>query len=230
ASTAAGAFALSENSLYTVEAFQEYLEHLNPDGLVAITRWEFSEPREALRVVSVAMEALHRLGVADPSRNFLVVSEGDLDEDGIPVLVLTKRSPFTAAEEQAVRAHLAVYPALTALYLPSQPQSNPFSRLIAQNDPAAFARTYTYNVAPVTDNAPFFFFTLKLGQIFHHDSLQRGIDWKVNLGVAVLGMVLVISIVAVLGFLVIPLLAGGEREHRPIRLLYFFAVGIGYIL
>src|SRR5581483_6517374 len=96
ASTAAGAFALSENSLYTVEAFQEYLEHLNPDGLVAITRWEFSEPREALRVVSVAMEALHRLGVADPSRNFLVVSEGDLDEDGIPVLVLTKRSPFTA--------------------------------------------------------------------------------------------------------------------------------------
>ncbi len=95
ASTAAGAFALSENSLYTVEAFQEYLEHLNPDGMVAITRWEFSEPREALRVVSVGMEALHRLGVADPRKNFIVVSEGDLDEDGIPVVVLTKRTAFT---------------------------------------------------------------------------------------------------------------------------------------
>ena len=67
ASTAAGAFALSENNLYTVDAFREYFEHLRPDGLIAITRWEFHQPREALRVVSVAMEALHQLGVTDPA-------------------------------------------------------------------------------------------------------------------------------------------------------------------
>ena len=60
ASTAAGAFALSENNLYTVEAFREYFEHLKPDGMIAITRWEFAQPREALRVVSQAMEALRR--------------------------------------------------------------------------------------------------------------------------------------------------------------------------
>src|SRR5204863_5597963 len=47
ASTAAGAFALSENNLYTVEAFMEYFDHLKPDGMVAITRWEFRQPREA---------------------------------------------------------------------------------------------------------------------------------------------------------------------------------------
>ena len=41
ASTAAGAFALSENNLYTVEAFREYFDHLKPDGMIAITRWEF---------------------------------------------------------------------------------------------------------------------------------------------------------------------------------------------
>ena len=44
--------------------------------MIAITRWEFQHPREALRVVAVAMEALHRLGVANPARNFIVVSEG----------------------------------------------------------------------------------------------------------------------------------------------------------
>ena len=65
ASTAAGAFALSENSLYTVDAFREYFEHLKPDGMIAITRWEFQQPREALRVVSVATEALHQMGVAE---------------------------------------------------------------------------------------------------------------------------------------------------------------------
>ncbi len=79
ASTAAGAFALSENSLYTVEAFREYFEHLKPDGMIAITRWEFQQPREALRVVSVAMQALHELGVANPAGNFIVVSEGHLE-------------------------------------------------------------------------------------------------------------------------------------------------------
>ena len=96
ASTAAGAFALSENSLYTVEAFREYFEHLKPDGMIAITRWEFQQPREALRVVSVAMQALHEMGVANPAGNFIVVSEGHLDADGIPVVVLAKRSAFTA--------------------------------------------------------------------------------------------------------------------------------------
>ena len=86
-------------------------------------------------------------------------------------------------------------------------------------------------MSPVTDNAPFFFFTLKLGQTLHPQSLQRGVDWKNNLGVAVLGMVLAISLLAVLVFLVLPL-ARGVRGHqpRPVRLLYFIAVGLGYIL
>src|SRR6202035_2892711 len=109
ASTAAGAFALSENTLYTVEAFQEYFEHLKPDGMIAITRWEFRQPREALRVVAVAIEALHRLGVVDPARNFIVASQGPLDEDGIPVVVLAKKTAFTPAEEAAVKTHLNHY-------------------------------------------------------------------------------------------------------------------------
>ena len=231
ASTAAGAFALSENSLYTVDAFREYFQHLKPDGMIAITRWEFRQPREALRVVSVAMEALHQLGVANPAQNFMVVSDGDLDEDGIPVVVLAKKTPFTPAEEDAAEQHMARYDALTSLYLPSDPGENPFSALIARNDPWAFAREYPYNVAPVNDNAPFFFFTLKTGQILNEKSLQQGIDWKVNLGVVVLGMVLVISLATVLAFLILPMLLGaGGPSRRRVSLLYFIAVGLGYIL
>lgn len=231
ASTAAGAFALSENNLYTVEAFREYFDHLNPDGIIAITRWEFREPREALRVVSVAMEALHRLGVANPARNFIVASQGSLDEDGIPVVVLAKKSAFTPEEESAVNAHFDRYSELEPLYLPSEPGDNPFSRLIASNDPYAFARSYAYNIAPVTDNAPFFFFTLKAGQVLGQKGLRQGIDWKVNLGVLVLLLVLVISCLAVLAFLVLPLaLRRGSSRQSPMPLLYFVAVGLGYIL
>jgi hypothetical protein len=231
ASTAAGAFALSENSLYTVEAFREYFEHLKPDGMIAITRWEFRQPREALRVVSVAMEALRQLGVAAPARNFIVVSQGKLDEDGIPVVVLAKKSAFTGEEEQAIRAHLQRFPALIAQYLPSEPRDNAFSSLIMANDPYAFAQQYPFNIAPVSDNAPFFFFTLKLRQVLQAAGLHQGMDWKVNLGVAVLAMVLVISLAAVLAFLIVPLALHGRPEGgRTVSLLYFVAVGLGYIL
>jgi spermidine synthase len=231
ASTAAGAFALSENNLYTVEAFREYFDHLKPDGMIAITRWEFQRPREALRVVAVAMEALHRLGVANPARNFIIASQGSLDEDGIPVVVLAKKTPFTPAEEAAVTAHIDDYPEIEPLYMPSDPGQNPFSNLIASNDPYAFARSYAYNVAPVTDNAPFFFFTLKAGQILGEKGLRGGIDWKVNLGVLVLLLVLVISLVAVLVFLILPLaLRSAKGRQSPLPLLYFVAVGLGYIM
>jgi len=231
ASTAAGAFALSENNLYTVEAFREYFEHLRPDGMIAITRWEFHEPREALRVVAVAMDALHRLGVANPARHFIVASEGALDEDGIPVVVLAKKTGFTSEEEAAVRAHFARYSDLRPLYLPSDPGHNPFGDLIASNDPDAFARDYAYNVAPVNDNAPFFFFTLKRSQMLGPEGVRNGIDWKVNLGVLVLLLVLVISLIAVVVFLILPLaLHTGRIRQTPLPLLYFVAVGLGYIL
>ncbi len=57
ASTAAGAFALSENNLYTTNAFLDYLKHLTDDGVMAFTRWGFAPPRESLRVVSLADSA-----------------------------------------------------------------------------------------------------------------------------------------------------------------------------
>jgi len=193
------------------------------------------------------MQALHELGVADTRGNFMAVSEGSLNKDGIAVVVLAKRSPFTEEEQARVRAHVAANPRLFLLYAPFQSavgsgantdheelyaaNGDSFTNLIQLNDPKRFAARYPYDVSPVTDNAPFFFFNLKLGQALRPGSLQQGMDWKVNLGVAVLGMVLVISLVAVLGFLVVPLAIGARSQRvRPVRLLYFVAIGLGYIL
>src|SRR6185312_14480258 len=70
-----------------------------------------------------------------------------------------------------------------------------------------------------------------IGQVLHHEGVDQGIDWKVNLGVAVLGMVLIISLVAVFAFLVVPLALGSRGTHRhALPLIYFVAVGLGYIL
>ena len=228
ASTAAGAFALSENNLYTIEAFREYFDHLKPDGMIAITRWEFKQPREALRVVSQAIEALHQIGVANPKDHFVIIADGNLDEDGRPVLVLARKSPFTSAEYAAVAAHARENPNLfwlnpTAEYAGLQslpPAAAAFHDLIESNDPTRFAQSYAYNVSPVSDSAPFFFFTLKTRHVIENimAGTGHGMDWRINLGVVVLGMLLIISILAVLAFLILPLAsASPPPEHAQDR-------------
>ncbi|HEV8491929.1 MAG TPA: hypothetical protein VGR76_06650, partial [Candidatus Angelobacter sp.] len=244
ASTAAGAFALSENNLYTIEAFREYFDHLKPDGMIAITRWEFKQPREALRVVSQAIEALHAIGIAEPRQNFVLIADGGLNEDGRPVLVLAKKTAFTAAEYAAVAAHVRENPNLfwlnpSAGYAGLQalpPAAAAFQKLIESNDPTRFAQGYAYNVSPVSDSAPFFFFTLKTRHVIENimAGTGHGMDWRINLGVVVLGMLLIISILAVLAFLILPLALHRHRQNVPktgiVALLYFITVGFGFIL
>ncbi|HUQ50130.1 MAG TPA: hypothetical protein VM056_05390 [Terriglobales bacterium] len=249
ASTAAGAFALSENNLYTVEAFEEYFNHLKPDGLIAITRWEFKEPREALRVVSQGIEALKAFGVQDATQHFLIVSDGPLNIDGRPVLVLCKKSPFTLEETTQAETHLVQNPMLHLIYKPGwetgqgetydgtgTPTAHAFKTLIGQNNTLATSSHYPYNISPVYDKNPFFFFTLKTGHVFKNilAGTGRGMDWRINLGVTVLFMVFAISVVAVITFLIVPLWL--YKSPTPsgfspkVSLFYFVAVGLGFIL
>jgi hypothetical protein len=261
ASTAAGAFALSENNLYTVEAFKEYFDHLKPDGMIAITRWEFKEPREALRVVSQGIEALRQLGIKDARNHILVISDGPLDVDGRPVAVMIKKSEFIPQEVTSVRTHLANNPGLIAQYLSlenlegdsrrplkalsanagetftlSANADNAFHRLLsstADGSSGAYINSYPYNISSVSDNAPFFFFTFKTRDVIKKiwNGSGRGMDWRINLGITILFMLLVISFLAVLGFLVLPLaLHAPARSVSTAPLFYFIAVGLGFIL
>ena len=118
--------------------------------------------------LSVAMEALHRLGIANPAQHFIVVADGPLNEDGIPVAGAGEKvCLYCRGRSLLSRQHLVDYPSLQILYRAIRcSSSNPFADLIASNDPHGFAREYAYNVSPVSDNAPFFFFTLKTDQIF----------------------------------------------------------------
>jgi len=160
----------------------------------------------------------------------MVISQGELHEDGINVAVLAKKTAFTEAELKTVQQYVSGHPPLRLLYSPSQPPMNPFTELIHSNNPVAFSRTYAFDISPVSDNRPFFFFTLKTGDILESLSDSGAMDWKVNLGVAVLGMLLLISVAAVLGFLLLPLLIGASGAGQHSSLFYFVAIGLGYIL
>ena len=74
AATAAGAFVLGENSLYTVEAWTTFVSHLADDGLLSVSRWYFKErPAELYRTTTLAVEALRALGVTEPRRHIAIV-------------------------------------------------------------------------------------------------------------------------------------------------------------
>jgi len=96
ASTAAGAFALSENNLYTTDAFSDYLTHLTSEGILAFTRWGLDPPRESLRLVSLGMTALAGMGETDARSHFIVAREGSVAGWGAKDTVLISRKPFTA--------------------------------------------------------------------------------------------------------------------------------------
>jgi len=235
ASTAAGAFALSENNLYTVEAFADYFRRLTADGLLSITRWEFEPPRESLRVVAVAMEALRRLGVPDPSRHFVIGREGaqDAGKYGAKDTVVVKRSPF--ADDELQRARQALSEAgMPAVYLPGERIPNAFTALIGSADPAAFARRYQYDVSPVTDDRPFFFYTVRTRELWDFVRFRPSEDVKINLGVMMLFVSLAVSAVATVLVLALPPWLLGTQLPRErsalLHLLYFFAVGVGFIM
>jgi hypothetical protein len=235
ASTAAGAFALSENNLYTTDAFRDYLQHLTGDGVAAFTRWGLDPPRESLRLVSLAVAALHQLGEPQPWRHIIVGREGSVQGWGALDTVLIARRPFSAADLQ--RAHAAMAAAhLQEIYLPDERIPDPFTELLRSPDPAAFERDYRYDISPVSDNRPFFFYTVQPRDIlaFLKNGSRRAADYKINRAVPLLFALMGISLVATAIVLALPPVVLRTRLPRQKGvlgfLLYFLCIGAGYIL
>lgn len=238
ASTAAGAFALSENNLYTADAFFEYLSHLSGNGVLVFTRWGLEPPRESLRLVSLARVALERLGESEFERHIIVVREGseqDLARWGATDTVFISRKPFADADVARLRAVMPLGH-FRPVYLPGDGQGNAFSGLILSKDPAGFERGYRYDVSPVDDDRPFFFYTVQPRDVwgFVKNASRLSADYNVNRAVPLLFGLLAVSVLATLLMLALPRLVLGSRlprEKGVMRFLwYFVAIGAGYIL
>ena len=236
ASTAAGAFALSENNLYTVEAFVEYLNHLTPDGVLAFTRWGFDPPRESLRLVSLARQALAQVGETDPWRHIAVLREQTkkLGGWGATDTVLIARRPFTA--EDLARIHLAAATGFETIYTPDAPGATAFRDLLLARDPQRFYDSYRFDVRPLPDDRPFFFYTVQPRDIwgFVRAFNRESADYKINLALSSLFALLGVSAVATLVTLLLPPLLLGARlpRERGVAwfLPYFLLLGAGYII
>ena len=237
ASTAAGAFALSENNLYTTEAFVDYLSHLTDDGVLSFTRWGFVPPRESLRVVSLARVALGSLGQKDASRNVVVMRENpqNLQKWGAQDTILVSREPFSRADLEKMQ-QIAQTGHIELVYWPGTTHDSAFRNLLRARDLDDFYDSYPFDVRPVNDNRPFFFYTVQprdLLQFVLHASRSTA-DYKINSAVPVLFGVVAISLLAMVVIIALPPLAlkhSLPRDRGTIEaLMYFVFIGAGYIL
>jgi len=235
ASTAAGAFALSENNLYTADAFRDYLSHLTDDGVVVFTRWGFEPPRESLRLISLAIEALRQLDEPDAKSHVIVGRQGGVEGWGAKDTVLISRKPLSAGDVETARA-LFTAAGLQPVYLPRAEIRNEFNDLLNSPDPAEYQRNYTFDISPVTDNRPFFFYTVQPRDLwsFLKNASKESADYKINKAVPLLFALMLVSIAATGVILIAPPLVLGTRlpRHSGVRgfLLYFLFIGAGYIL
>jgi hypothetical protein len=218
AATAAGAYTLTENTLYTVEAFDDYLNHLTDDGVLTITRWVF----DGLRLVSLAQEACEHRGW-DAKPRLAIVQHGKV------ATFLLKKSPFSAPELTTLR-DAARRLGFQVLYAPdTRDNDNEYARLIGAPDRERFYETFPQDVRPTTDDRPFFFHTTKLRDQFE---VAFGRAMLFGNGLSALLTLMAISAVLVVLFVIVPLaLSGGGRPKGWFAwILYFGALGGGFML
>ena len=236
AASSAGAFALSENGLYTREAFLTYYDRLSDRGVVSFSRWYFiQDPAETLRLVALGLDAWQQAGVSDPARHIVVVANLAKNRSATEGLatVLLKRTPFTPDQVNRL-AEVSDELEFTVLYAPGLPADNPVSALVTAADLDRAIEAYHLDLSPPTDDRPFFFNFVRPGDLLsaaYKDSPVYRAGAEANqVLLAALGISLAFTVVFMLG----PMAWRRGRELRATRswrhLLYFAALGIGFML
>ncbi len=231
AATGAGAHALGENGLYTLEAWQTFLERLEPDGVLTMSRWSSGE---TTRVVSLAVAALLSRGVATPRDHIALVQGGPV------TTIVVGRAPLTAEDGQVLR-RVADEKGFDVLLGPGMelPKGHKLSEVLSAKtrselDQVALLPSLDYR--PPTDEKPFFFNVIRLSAF--GASIPPNLAGTIE-GNRVATRALVLSVFATvvlsIAAIVVPLVrrarpAGRITPELKAALGYFGLIGLGFML
>jgi hypothetical protein len=237
AATAAGAFVLSESSLYTVEAWKTFLARLEPPGILTFSRWYFRHrPGEVYRLTALASAALRGNGVDDPRGHIAILrrmygEEGGDHPDGIGT-ILVGRSAFTEQDLDSLE-RLAQEMRFEVVLTPRFARDPVFERLASGRELEAAVSELPINVAPPTDDSPFFFHMLRLRDIFRPERQAQGTVTFNMEAVSTLGTLLITVVGLTLLCILVPLLLTADRSPlrgAAHRFVYFAGIGLGFML
>jgi hypothetical protein len=224
AATTAGAYALSENYLYTVESMRLYWKRLAEGGVLSVSRWMYGPAHvEAARLALLAERALELEGLSEP-RAHMALMQGDR----VGTLLLSK-SPFGAEEVATLDAIAAERGFRRHWPLPRGTRPGSLASVVLTEGPSKFEEKGLF-LAPPTDERPFFFQNVRA---FSSVSKKLG-KLSFNDRAAVLPKLLLGSVALVtLALFFAPFLLAERIERYPFfwrGSSYFVAIGLGFML
>jgi len=237
AATAAGSFVLTENSLYTAEAWSLFVRHLSGNGLLSVSRWYFrDQPSEVYRLLSLARVALQDNGIDHPRdhvvvvRNMQVANRPQLP-DGVGTLIVSRTS-LTSAQLDKIDSVCREMD-FEVMLSPRVSKDVLFERLLDPATAAIAASEYPLKIAAPTDDSPFFFNMLRFRDLANWRLLNAGKQTQNVRAVLVLAILLATTTALTTICIVAPLwMSAGLRELRGSGdlLTYFAAIGLGFML
>jgi spermidine synthase len=161
--SAGGLHSASESYLYTAEALQLYLSRLTDDGLLSITRWLKLPPRDSLRIIATALEALRKMGIQDEAGRHVIFIRS-----WKTATILVSKRPFLAQEIDRTKAFCRVRNFDLGFYAGMKPdeanrydiQQHPYysqgASALCGPEAKSFLAEYIFDVAHTTDDRPYF--------------------------------------------------------------------------
>lgn len=238
AATSAGAFAHTESTLYTREAWALFLDRVAPDGVLTFSRWyEPTRTSETSRLVSLAVASLLDRGVKNPRDHLALIAAGTVATILVSPAPLS-RADIDALDERARRLGLDI------VAMPTVPTKDPLlEALLSARDVRALARAGTaqnLDTSAPTDDRPFFFQLLSprawLAPAATLDAAkhQRG-ALAGNVASAFELLTTLLSALVVAVFLLGPTFVRASREKESLlpgrrAAVYFACLGAGFMI
>jgi spermidine synthase len=240
ATSAAGVHSLSESYIYTIEAFGAYIQHLTPQGILAITRWIKLPPRDSLKLLATAFAALARNGVAEPHSHLALIRSWNT------TTLLLKRTPFTAHDLKKIRGFsterwfdIAYVPGMAPgeanrFNILDQPYFFHGARALLGHQSGDFIAQYKFDLTPTTDDRPYFFDFFKWRSLPEFVELRaRGGTGLLEWGYLILFATLVQALLLSVGLILLPLWVWRREPARSAdsgrTLTYFLGLGLAFL-
>jgi hypothetical protein len=234
ASTGAGAFSLSENGLYTLDAWRVFLSRLKPGGVLSVSRWfDPANVSETSRLVALGAGALIDSGIQTPSNHLILAVREKI------ATLLISPTPFTA-DDRRILSSLETDKGFALAVSPWTPaRGGPVIDRIAGSRTMDELRAATddplYDYRPPTDARPYYFNMLKLSALWSGADLPAagalGGNLRATLLLAVLLGITLVLVALIIGW---PLLLAGRPPLPAARfawtMAYFSIIGGAFML
>ncbi len=241
AATAAGAFAFTENGLYTREAWKLFLNRLKPSGVLTFSRWYYGStnwPVEIYRLFALASAALKERGVEDPAGHILLARTKGIDNmEGIGTILISP-SPFSPEDVRRLKAACKEINCEIA-FSKDISLDEPFKVILAAPSDTALNALFPLDITPPTDDRPFFFFHARWSNFLGNEGDRFGGSSFNLLAVRHLLVLLLTSIVLGAALIFLPFFKPGAmviektfkgRQALVERSLFFSLIGLSFML